>query len=582
MPESTLEKSPASELQPSVSKLAEAEKQSVEAVTGRAKYAGLVHAFSLGLAACMFGYLVYELQPLFATLSNKGNWGAFAFLCIACIVIPSYWPGVTYRMMLLSIFPFSSRLGKRTFRNLATQDLPAVSIIVATRNEPAFIVIPLLRSLVNLNYPDFEVVVTDNSDQICKQGKTNQDLVEIAKFSEENGIRFERRSHGRKPDPRDDLPLALAIGGISGDVRGNKAANLNAALQTADDKFQWFCILDADSTLSDETLRQMLAVGCRGNKHGKPVGFVQSSLASSNPKESLLSNAQSVIDDIYYKYYFPVKAAVGVVSNMGHGILVSRAAWRETGGVPLELSEDLAWANELLLHGSFQNYYALCSTTETKPASWRALKIQRFRWAKGTTIQLRKQLPRLWKSPHLRWYEKMDLTYDMTSYLFNAAGCLLPILFICSGVLGSENRYFFQTLVPAFYVAMAMDNLLVPIEAFRLTCKGNIQKAFEMIKAIPFISIYLGAIASHVFWAVGSGICSKAASFSVTPKGTYNNRHGLLHILSRNKFCYLLCCVNGWITFKAWQANAAIAPLLALSPIAYFLAPLIGRKRKRP
>lgn len=44
--------------------------------------------------------------------------------------------------------------------------------------------------------------------------------------------------------------------------------------------------------------------------------------------------AQSVIDEIYYDDYFRAKAAVGVVSNWGHGLLVSRLAWEARNGFP--------------------------------------------------------------------------------------------------------------------------------------------------------------------------------------------------------------------------------------------------------
>ena len=128
----------------------------------------------------------------------------------------------------------------------------------------------------------------------------------------------------------------------------------------------------------------MVTIAVRASsRKGRQVGFVQSVLTSSNPNASSLSRAQSVLDGIYYHGYFRVKAAYGTVSNWGHGVLVSRLAWEETGGFPNAISEDLSWANELLLTGHFDNFYSLAETGEEKPPTWNAFKVQRNRWAKG-------------------------------------------------------------------------------------------------------------------------------------------------------------------------------------------------------
>ena len=554
--------------------------ESVTAIGGRSKSAAAIHVLALTLAAAMFVYLVCALIPLYSHFVGNKDWGAVLYLVLACLIIPAYWPSVAYRLLLLVMLLFLSRIRYQTFKVLEDENLPPVSIVVAMRNEPAVIVIPLLESLTRLDYPDYEIVVADNSDILDSQGRINGDLIEIIEFSERKGIRIVRRDCGPPlAEWPAALPASLRASGSKGDIRGGKAGNLNAAVISANERYRWFFILDSDSLLPDLTLRQMISIGVQGGTSHRSVGFVQSILSAANPGETSLSYAQSVIDEIYYNSYFKAKAAIGVVSNWGHGLLASRSAWQATKGFPLEISEDLAWANELLLLGDFDNYYSLCHTVETKPATWTAFKIQRNRWAKGTTVQLRKQLARLWKSDRLLWHEKMDLTYDMTSYIFNAIGCLLPILFICSSILGSGNRIFFQTLVPAFYVVMAMDNLLVPLESARMAHKNSVGRALKLLKAVPFISIYLGAIASQIFIAVLSAFTSKSANFVVTPKSSSDGTAGFLRIVLDNKFCYLLFFVNGWITVNAWSLNPAIVPLLVLSPIGYFLAPLLGERK---
>lgn len=556
----------------------------ITAIGGRSTSGGLVHATALLLAAMMFVYLACKLQPLFNRFIEEKNWGAVSYLVCACLIIPSYWPYAAYRLLLLVMYLFLYRpIRRKTFKILDKRSLPPVSIVIAMRNEPASMVINLIESLRNIDYPDYEIVIADNSDIITAKDTINKDLIEIVECAERYGIRVVRRDCGSSADELDIiLPASLCGSSIKGEIRGGKAGNLNAALASAKERYKWFFILDSDSSLPDLTLRQMVSIGVQSETSFQRVGFVQSILTSANPNETSLSNAQSVIDEIYYNHYFMAKAAFGVVSNWGHGILVSKLAWQATQGFPLEISEDLAWANELLLLDKFENYYALCPTSETKPATWNAFRTQRNRWAKGTTIQLRKQLVKLWRSERLLWSEKMDLTYDMTSYVFNAIGCLLPLLFICSSILGSGNRLFFQTLVPAFYVVMAMDNLLVPLESARMAYKGNISMALKRLKAVPFISVYLGAIASQTFIAVVSAFALKNAAFNVTPKRPYYERESILSIIMENKFCYLLFVINGWIALNAWSVNPIIVPLLCLSPIGYFFAPLLGNKWEWP
>jgi cellulose synthase/poly-beta-1,6-N-acetylglucosamine synthase-like glycosyltransferase len=551
----------------------------VQAVTSRARAAPVVHGLALLLALSMFGWLVAELAPLWREYARRGDTAALVYLTLACSLIPIYWPSACYRLLLLlATYLVVPRAPTKAFAVLPPASLPPVCVVVPTRNEPAEIVVPLLRSLCALGHREFEVVLADNSDLFLADGRLNDDLVDIMAFAEEARVRVLRRAVG-KPD-RDGtahLPRILRESAARGDTRGGKAANLNAALASAEARYEWFMLLDADSSLSEATLAGLLSVAVQGGSQQQPVGFVQSALASSNGGESTLSRALSVLDACYYEGYFVAKASFGVVSNWGHGVLVARGAWQATRGFPLEISEDLAWANELLLHGHCVNYFALCRTLERKPATWSALKVQRDRWARGTTMLMRTQLASLWRSPRLRWYEKLDITYDMMSYALSAAGCLLPVFFLFASVLGSGHHGFFRTLIPAFYFVMAMDNLLIPLESLKMLRQGYVGAARRSVAAMPFISVILGAISSQVCIGVLGGLTARSATFRVTPKGRTPAPVRWTSIIDGNKFCFALSALQGWMACAALDANPGIVPLLALSPVAYFLAPFLDR-----
>ena len=538
------------------------------------------HGVALAIALTMMGAYWASVRPMFLSFVDNDAWGAVVHLAISSALIPIYWPAALYRLVVLICTPIAHCLspGERVKR-LAEGDLPPLVVVVATRNEPAELVLSLLKSLDALNYPSLDIILADNTDVVNVDGRVNVDFVEIYNFVEasEGRIRLIRRGMGEPAGDTLGLPHRMRCLQAKGDTAGGKAGNLNCAIASASERCRWALLLDADSLVNDQCIRDLVSVAVRSEGRGERVGFVQSTLASSNATESRLSRALSVLDGLYYRGFFRLKATVGVVSNWGHGVLVSREAWSTTGGFPRELSEDLAWANELLLHGGFENFLALAETKEQKPASWEALKIQRDRWARGTTTLLLKQMTRLWKTPHLRLCEKLDLTYDMTSYLLTAVACLLPALFLTSGVLGPARAQFFSTLLPVFYLVMLIDNLLVPLEWLVRVVRRK-GATGRLLREMPMISLFTGAIAAQVLIAVGGAIRGRRAVFHVTPRGA-RRPDSFNKVLKLNKTGYCLAVVNGWVAVLAWETNPAIVPLLILSPISYLLAPVAGMYR---
>jgi cellulose synthase/poly-beta-1,6-N-acetylglucosamine synthase-like glycosyltransferase len=415
------------------------------------------------------------------------------------------------------------------------------------------------------------------SRTLAERTRLNEDFLQIVNFAERNHIRLCRRDCG------DFVSEVVAIRNWilanareKGDINGGKAANLNLAFRSSDDRFKWFIILDSDSMLPERTLHEMVTIGVSGDTRKRSVGFVQSILLSQNCNESSVSHALTLIDELYYRAYFKVKASVGVVSNFGHGVLISRVAWEATKGFPLEISEDLAWANELALTGKFINYYAECHTLEGKPRDWRAFKVQRDRWAKGTTLLLKKQFWALWKTKNMCFSEKMDLSYDMMSYSFNALGCCIPVVFMVSGLLGPNGMIVFKTLIPIFYFSLLIDNIFLPLHSIHIALSGNIGKSWDVIKSVPIVSIYMGGISSQVLTSVGKAFLSGRFVFQVTPKLKDDNRESFWSIIKDNKICYLLFFINGWVAISALDFYPPIVPLLAISPICYFFAPIFG------
>ena len=134
---------------------------------------------------------------------------------------------------------------------LSPDALPPVSIIIAIRNEPSTTVVCLLQSLLALDYPEYEIIVADNSDVVDSDGHANSDFICIHDYIRvhSNRIRFVRRDKGKKGAVM-DLPLSMRELRLIGDRKGGKAKNLNAALRSGSSRYPWCLILDADSTLT--------------------------------------------------------------------------------------------------------------------------------------------------------------------------------------------------------------------------------------------------------------------------------------------------------------------------------------------
>jgi cellulose synthase/poly-beta-1,6-N-acetylglucosamine synthase-like glycosyltransferase len=137
------------------------DKHTISAITGNSALANFIHAITLIIVAGMLASIIYALKPLYLSLVYENRWEGIVYLIAVCILIPVYWPSLVYRMLIILMLPFPSFIRKFEYNLIEKNKLPPISIVIAVRNEPASVVIPLLRSLVKLEYPDYEIVVAD-------------------------------------------------------------------------------------------------------------------------------------------------------------------------------------------------------------------------------------------------------------------------------------------------------------------------------------------------------------------------------------------------------------------------------------
>ena len=233
--------------------------------------------------------------------------------------------------------------------------LPRVSILIAARNEEA--ALPgCLASVRALAYPAhlLEVLVGDDASTDCTRA-----VAEAAMRGFEGDFEV--------------ITITETLGQARG--KANVLAQLAHRATT-----EYFLITDADIALPTTWVRGMLA-------HAAPrVGTVTGLTVVQG--KSLLAHLQG-IDWLLSLGFIQVATDSGQpMTAMGNNMLVTRAAYRATGGyeaLPPTIIEDFALFEAVNSQGyGFRQLFEPAVRASSLPASsWAALLRQRRRWARG-------------------------------------------------------------------------------------------------------------------------------------------------------------------------------------------------------
>lgn len=172
----------------------------------------------------------------------------WVFLVYSVLAASSY---ISLNLIALSAVKRATRRGQDLFLpKLHEQTLPGVSILLTAYNEEALIV-SSVRSLLQLNYPDFELVVIHDG------GKDNTVGVLVEAF---NLKKYPAVVHYEVPCARiravyrsEDHPNLILVDKDNG---GGKADANNAGINFASKPL--FCSMDADSILERDALQRVI------------------------------------------------------------------------------------------------------------------------------------------------------------------------------------------------------------------------------------------------------------------------------------------------------------------------------------
>ena len=417
---------------------------------------------SLGLAAQMNLEIWEKLSFLAFTL-----WLAFAWLCSA------------YYFSFTLLGPYFAEHVKPGQSSKASY-YPPVAILYVTCHDfcsKAF------RSCMMQDYPDYHVFLLDDSGD----SELNLDIdAAVEPFSARVTI---IRRHRRT---------------------GFKAGNLNHCLRQLGNRYPFFAVCDADSVLPVN----FLCATVQAIQTNPRIGFVQ-----AIHKLWPLENGNRFVRELgpsveTYWQVFRSADRFGFAMLHGHGALIRTAVWREVGGFPEIVAEDLAFSTRMAEYGYWGLFDDICCE-EVYPESYWAFCRRQIRYVKGTAEHARLFLWSFLRSKNVTWIEKLDRTLA-TAIMVSPAG-LLMFFATSLGMNRPIRSLVAGNLAMSIFSALAFIAPVAPAIFHRSTTRRNLFRHL-----VTSIAVYLSVIPTSALAAM-QGFFAPVKVFNVTgekrPKG---------------------------------------------------------------
>src|SRR6266699_2146604 len=319
---------------------------------------------------------------------------------------------------------------------------PFVSIHVAAYNEKR-VIERLLGCLEQLDYPEYEVVVVDDST--------------------DESVQILQRWEGR---PR------FKIGHRTSRL-GFKGGALREALKVMDPRTEYVVIFDADSMPFPDSIERFLPYfyAVNGDKEVKrrdEVAAVQSyQWHVLNKSESWLTEAVRAEYAGSYMIERPFQDAIGSLKMVAGTAYMIRADVLREVGWGTSITEDWELTLKLYARGYKVVYTPWAETPAECVSTFSRLARQRMRWAEGHTHNVRKWFLPIMSSPLVTPIEKLEFLYAASYYL--QAG-----LFVIGSVSWLISEVIFQTHVPGWTALLGWSLLFSNIFALPLMHLGGL------------------------------------------------------------------------------------------------------------
>jgi len=376
---------------------------------------------------------------------------------------------------------------------------PFVSVHVAAYNEKR-VIERLLEALDRLDYPEYEVVVVDDS--------TDESIEILQRWRDRPRFKILHRNSRH----------------------GYKGGALREALKVTDPRTEYIVIFDADSVPFPDSIerllphfyrvsearasRRMETVFGRTDPPSEPgqikrraeVAAVQSyQWHVLNKSESWLTEAVRAEYAGSYMVERPFQDAIGALKMIAGTAYMIRADVLREVGWGTSITEDWELTLKLYARGFKVVYTPWAETPAECVSTFSRLARQRMRWAEGHTYNVRRYFSAIMKSPFVTPLEKLEFLYDSTYYL--QAG-----LFVLGSLSWVISEVVFHTHVPGWTALLGWSLLFSNIFALPLMNLGGLileEAPPRDLQGVWGALVLSFALVPFQAWAAFKGLISK-------------------------------------------------------------------------
>src|SRR5205809_775328 len=376
---------------------------------------------------------------------------------------------------------------------------PFVSVHVAAFNEKR-VIERLLTALSQLDYPEYEVVVVDDS--------TDESIQILQRWVNRPRFKILHRTSRA----------------------GYKGGALREALNVMDPRTEYVVVFDADSVHFTDSIKRLLPHFYRvsdgasskrfeaafgrteppsepGQVKRRPeVAAVQSyQWHVLNKSESWLTEAVRAEYAGSYMIERPFQDAIGSLKMIAGTAYMIRADVVREVGWGTSITEDWELTLKLYARGYKVIYTPWAETPAEGVSTFARLARQRMRWAEGHTHNVRKWFLTIMRSPHVTPLEKLEFLYDSTYYL--QAG-----LFVVGSLSWLVSELIFQTHVPGWTAILGWSLLFSNIFALPLINLGGLileEAPARDVQGVFGAVVLSFALVPFQAWAALKGLVSK-------------------------------------------------------------------------
>lgn len=357
---------------------------------------------------------------------------------------------------------------------------PKVAVFIPVFNERPDIVSNTLAATLNIQYPNFQVFLLDDSD--------NADIQErLAELSREFHIEYIHRTHRR----------------------GHKAGAINDAINGLSNDTKYLLILDADHCPKPNILTDLITLIERDS----PVAFVQTPQYFKCDTRETIARAYSLQEHLFYKHICRGLAVNNASFMCGTNVIMRLRYLREIGGMDETcITEDLATSFIFHSNGYKSIYLDSVLAEGMPPPSLSAYFTQQMRWAYGTTQHVKKCVRTFLTRPRslnvLQWWEYAIVSGSW--YLLVGFAFLMWMIYIILVLLLGKTQL---TAVPLnlpflLFIILTGSQLVTSVRERGFRVRDLI---FAHVLTCSVFPIYIQTILY--------GLVGKRLGFMVTPKG---------------------------------------------------------------